>query len=335
MSAEGGGGYKPRSLADTKVLKEGNQEAIGSASKEAVDIAGGTSEKEKRSGTATLPQSTKAAQKTDIDTTSTNITAHRIHSKLESPIKSDRSEIPTKQEPSLEDIGQSSSQAETSPRQVIAVSASKGPAAFFNLARKFLVTDETCDLSALEGAIVSAVDAAHLLERSKLATIIRIQTSYVAVGPKRKKGSSFAIPESQGGDAQHHNYPPEESFETGGATTSHSKHIADTRKAAHGPGTLPGPGHEASVARTPASYASSTSASLQAAEPSHSQVSPSKGKDPVSGGKELRRARMIITVKRTDDYKKWLDENPLQDIIAVEDDDDQHTSTSRSQHSSV
>uniref|UniRef100_A0A7S1BN01 Uncharacterized protein n=1 Tax=Corethron hystrix TaxID=216773 RepID=A0A7S1BN01_9STRA len=58
-------------------------------------------------------------------------------------------------------------------RQVIAVSASKGPAAFFNLARKFLVTDEYCDLSALETAIVSAVDAAHLLERSKLATIVR------------------------------------------------------------------------------------------------------------------------------------------------------------------
>ena len=62
---------------------------------------------------------------------------------------------------------------EESSRQVIAVSASKGPAAFFNLARKFLVTDEECDLSALEGAIVSAVDAAHLLERSKLATIVR------------------------------------------------------------------------------------------------------------------------------------------------------------------
>jgi hypothetical protein len=59
------------------------------------------------------------------------------------------------------------------PRQVIAVSANKGPTAFFNLARKFLVTDEICDLSALEGAIVSAADAAHLLVRSKLATIIR------------------------------------------------------------------------------------------------------------------------------------------------------------------
>mmetsp|Transcript_11655 Transcript_11655/g.17306 ORF Transcript_11655/g.17306 Transcript_11655/m.17306 type:complete len:180 (+) Transcript_11655:616-1155(+) len=66
-------------------------------------------------------------------------------------------------EPSAEDI----------PRQVIAVSVSKGPSAFFNLARKFLVTDEMCDLSALEGAMVSAVDAAHLLERSKIANIIR------------------------------------------------------------------------------------------------------------------------------------------------------------------
>lgn len=59
------------------------------------------------------------------------------------------------------------------PRQVIAVSSNRGPTAFFNLAKRFLITDEMCDLSALEGAIVSAVDAAHLLERSKLATIVQ------------------------------------------------------------------------------------------------------------------------------------------------------------------
>jgi hypothetical protein len=59
------------------------------------------------------------------------------------------------------------------PRQVIAVSANKNPTAFFQLARKFLMTNDTCDLSALEGAIVSAVDAAHLLERSQLAFIVR------------------------------------------------------------------------------------------------------------------------------------------------------------------
>lgn len=73
------------------------------------------------------------------------------------------------------------SEATERPRQVIAVSASKGPAAFFNLARKFLVTDEMCDLSALEGAIVSAVDAAHLLERSQLATIVRYVLFYCRV----------------------------------------------------------------------------------------------------------------------------------------------------------
>ena len=71
------------------------------------------------------------------------------------------------------DNSDSSSSSSQQQRQVIAVSVSKGPSAFFNLARKFLVTDEECDLSALEGAIVSAVDAAHLLERSQIATISR------------------------------------------------------------------------------------------------------------------------------------------------------------------
>lgn len=68
---------------------------------------------------------------------------------------------------------QSTLKAVEAPRPVIAVSTSKGPTAFFNLARKFLVVDEMCDFSALEGAIVFAVDAAHLLERAQLATIVR------------------------------------------------------------------------------------------------------------------------------------------------------------------
>lgn len=84
----------------------------------------------------------------------------------------ERGSNPQRDQPS-ESTHPSSQETLPPARQVIAVSASKGPAAFFNLARKFLVTDETCDLSALEGAIVSAVDAAHLLERSKLASIVR------------------------------------------------------------------------------------------------------------------------------------------------------------------
>lgn len=35
-----------------------------------------------------------------------------------------------------------------------------------------------------------------------------------------------------------------------------------------------------------------------------------------SSGRELRRARIVITVRRTENYKRWLEENPLQAIIA-------------------
>lgn len=106
----------------------------------------------------------------------------RLHSEIPVPSDTTSSGIPSpgslpeEQKPSAKAASSGGPTLEDDPlkpRQVIAVSASRGPAAFFNLARKFLVTDEMCDLSALEGAIVSAVDAAHLLERSKLATIVR------------------------------------------------------------------------------------------------------------------------------------------------------------------
>lgn len=35
-----------------------------------------------------------------------------------------------------------------------------------------------------------------------------------------------------------------------------------------------------------------------------------------SPGREMRRARIVITVQRTESYKRWLEENPLQAIIA-------------------
>lgn len=41
-----------------------------------------------------------------------------------------------------------------------------------------------------------------------------------------------------------------------------------------------------------------------------------------SRGKDLRRARIVITVQRTESYKQWLDENPLQAIIAGDGDDE-------------
>lgn len=170
------------------------------------------------------------------------------------------------------------------PRQVIAVSVSKGPSAFFNLARKFLVTDEICDLSALEGAIVSAVDAAHLLERSKIATIVKIQTSYVAVEPKKRQGpiSSSTNEEVTG---------------AGAALATTATH--HTRQ------PLP---------------PDSSAQSLPGAPGKHSSALMSTGKSKSAGG-SMRRARIVITVKRTEAYRKWLEDNPIQDAHAAHDDD--------------
>ena len=41
-----------------------------------------------------------------------------------------------------------------------------------------------------------------------------------------------------------------------------------------------------------------------------------------SSTRELRRARIVITVRRTESYKAWLDENPLQAVIAGDIGDD-------------
>ncbi|KAL7459152.1 hypothetical protein ACHAWC_011164 [Mediolabrus comicus] len=166
---------------------------------------------------------------------------------------------------SEQDRNETNSPKTESPRQTIAVSVSKSPSAFFNLARKFLVTDESCDLSALEGAIVSAIDAAHLLERSKIATITRLQTSYVAVEPKKKKETSS--------ETSHRSHP-----------TAASEPIIDRSQAVT---------FDPSV-----SY--------------HENLPEGT----------LRRSRIVITVKRTEAYVKWLKENPIQDIHSGDDDED-------------
>lgn len=181
------------------------------------------------------------------------------------------------------------------PRQVIAVSVSKGPSAFFNLARKFLVTDEECDLSALEGAIVSAVDAAHLLERSKIAAIVKIETSYVTVEPKKRR----EYRPSRGASEEASGSPLIETGQASSATRTHERQpqeIDSSLPAAARPlrENQPGPPIDTSTAA-------------------------SSGKGKSSSG-TLRRARIVITVKRTDSYKKWLAENPIQDIHAVQDD---------------
>jgi hypothetical protein len=65
---------------------------------------------------------------------------------------------------------------------------------------------------------------------------------------------------------------------------------------------------------------------MQQGDPSSLFTPPTRGRQAGSSGRELRRARIVITVKRTESYKQWLEENPLQAIIASDgggDDDDE------------
>jgi hypothetical protein len=51
-------------------------------------------------------------------------------------------------------------------------------------------------------------------------------------------------------------------------------------------------------------------------------VSQITGRPRPVAGREQRRARIIITVKRTESYRQWLEDNPMQAISAIEEDDD-------------
>jgi hypothetical protein len=113
----------------------------------------------------------------------------------------------------------------------------------------------------------------------------RVQTSYVSVEPKRRKQA-----------------PP-------------SPHPTQPQQ----PGTAPPA--DTSIAQSPAAPAGVPAVSGVAAStpPPHPHLSggvaeqrPRRG----SSGRELRRARIVITVQRTENYKRWLQENPLQAIIA-------------------
>ena len=149
---------------------------IMSTEKEAVErlSSPGTSKPLSTTGAERGPIQTQAAA-TDSQQAAPSKTDYEGDSSESQALKETRSQLPDddRKPQAIEGTIARPPVPDEAPRQVIAVSASKGPAAFFNLARKFLASDEMCDLSALEGAIVSAVDAAHLLERSQLATIVR------------------------------------------------------------------------------------------------------------------------------------------------------------------
>jgi hypothetical protein len=69
----------------------------------------------------------------------------------------------------------------------VPVSVSKTARAYFNIARKALETHRRVELSALEAAVVIAVDASFLLTRAKMGTVERVNTAFVQV-PSHQHG---------------------------------------------------------------------------------------------------------------------------------------------------
>lgn len=110
----------------------------------------------------------------------------------------------------------------------------------------------------------------------------RVHTSYVTVEPKRKKR---VTPPVEGGSGIDQPQPSESAV-------------------AHGP--------------------SSAVAYPQSHHQQYTQEGrpPSRRREGKRGDRELRRARIVITVRRTAAYKQWLDDNPLQAVIAGDGDDE-------------
>lgn len=313
MSKKGGGGTKKQSLSSEEKSKSsvcGDDERLA-ATKEAHEETSDNIKQETRSNEAeSLSMELSLVSKIPpLSTTgkSTSSGQTQIASRLQDELSQQSSHttshetiLPKKDEASTFQAATNlRSVDDSTPRQVIAVSASKGPAAFFNLARKFLVEDELCDLSALEGAIVSAVDAAHLLERSKLATIVRIRTSFVVVEPKRQRQ-----PQQHPSIDRHGRVIP---------SHTHSSHQS-LRQQQSPPPILPA----FSSSRGNASGGVTTVLQQPpppppiGPRPRQSQpVPPSKQTHHSSRrGGELRRARIVITVRRTREYEVWLRETP-------------------------
>lgn len=136
---------------------------------------------------------------------------------------------------------------------------------------------------------------------------LRIHTSYVSVEPKRKKQTShqgeqdvLLMQPSQSSPAR---------LSEGGEVVATP--AAAEPQAAEAARTV---GEEAEASTLPSSDAS--------ASPSPATTAPQSSRRGSSGGRELRRARIVVTVRRTESYKRWLEENPLQAIIASEAEDE-------------
>ena len=148
------------------------------------------------------------------------------------------------------------------------------------------------------------------------------------MGPKRKKATAHAYSEDLSRETQQKTgYAGDQERIRGHESTSLSQSI-HMKQSAASTSRISERQAADSVARTSPAHLISTPMATESGVP-QAQVRPISGK-PKDSSKELRRARMIITVKRTEDYKKWLEENPLQDVVPGDTDEVERASTSKS-----
>ena len=131
---------------------------------------------------------------------------------------------------------------------------------------------------------------------------LRVQTSYVTVEPKRKKrdAPSVEVPGS-------------------GTEPGSGSIVASISSVSHAPPSL-------AAYPPPVQHQVST----QERRPSRQRGGRGSPGDK-RGERELRRARIVITVRRTPAYKQWLDENPLQAVIAHGGDDEGRTTDTQAE----
>ena len=123
----------------------------------------------------------------------------------------------------------------------------------------------------------------------------RVQTSYVTVEPKRKKR---VTPPVEGGSGTDQPQPSDSAV-------------------AHGPSSA-------------VAYPQAQQQYTQEGRPPSRQRREGK-----RGERELKRARIVITVRRTAAYKQWLDDNPLQAVIAGDGDDENRPTDTQAEPSDV
>lgn len=137
----------------------------------------------------------------------------------------------------------------------------------------------------------------------------RIQTSYVAVEPKTRKGPhpTSSVSEEASGS------PPGTTSATSATTGTPSRQQPQAMYSSS-------PVAAAAAASSAVADSGPSSIDQHGAYTVDSSTSSPPGKHKSSAG-PMRRARIVITVKRTEAYKKWLVENPVPDTHAGHDDD--------------